>query len=84
MVTDLPPGFTTDVIVFLDSGVRVFLLAVVQGIPNMSRLSSVDYVAQGFSIPWNNLAIQFFTLLGFLIPLCLLGHYIIKGREIAK
>ena len=45
--------------------------------------SSADVVSQGFSVPWNNLFVQFFTLLGFMIPLCLFAHYILKGREVA-
>jgi hypothetical protein len=51
--------------------------------PDMSVLSSVDYVSQGFNIPWNTLLVQFLIVFGFVLPLCLLGHYILKGREIA-
>jgi hypothetical protein len=52
-------------------------------LPDLSHLSSVSFVSQGFSVPWNNLFVQLFTLLGFIIPLCLFAHYVLKGREIA-
>ena len=85
MVIDLDPNsISTDVILWLDSGVQGFLWLILQGLPDMSLLSSVNYVSQGFNIPLNNLCYQFFVVLGFLIPLCLLGHYVLKGRELAK
>ncbi len=84
MTTELDPNsYTTPWIVFLDDVVRLLLHVLLRVLPDLSRFSSVDFVAQGFSVPWNNLFVQFFTLLGFVIPLCLLAHYILKGREIA-
>jgi hypothetical protein len=84
MTTDLPPdALLTHVVVWLDSGVRVLMHVLLAALPDLSRLSSVSFVAQGVSVPWNNLFVQFFMLLGFIIPLCLVAHYILKGREVA-
>lgn len=84
MTTELDPNtFTTSAIVFADEVVRLLMYLFLKVLPDLSQLSSVSYVAQGFSVPWNNLFVQLFTLLGFVIPLCLFAHYVLKGREIA-
>jgi hypothetical protein len=84
MTTELDPNsYATPAIIFFDYIVRLMLHVLLRVLPDLSRFSSVEYVAQGFSVPWNNLFVQFFMLLGFVIPLCLLAHYILKGREIA-
>jgi hypothetical protein len=84
MTTDLDPNaLLTHIVVWLDSGFRGLMHALLAALPDLSRLSSVNFVAHGVSVPWNNLFVQLFMLLGFIIPLCLFAHYILKGREVA-
>jgi len=83
MTTDLPPSLGTDFVTWFDSGERVGLRLLLRVLPDLSHLSSNNIVSQGFSVPWNNLWVQLFTVLGFVIPLCLFAHYILKGREVA-
>jgi hypothetical protein len=83
ITTDLDPTLGTDIIAWLDSGVWAFLRLMSQMLPDMAALSNATYVSQGFNVPGNNLCIQFLTVLGFFVPLCLIGHYILKAREVA-
>jgi hypothetical protein len=83
MVSELEPNLTSQVIIWLDSGVYAFLVVILQVLPDMGLLSSTSFVSQGFGVPWNTLWIQLLVVLGFVVPLCLFSHYVLKGREIA-
>ena len=84
MTTPLDDSATSTLVQTLDQGVEKVLWLISKIVPNLGTISDVDYVANGFNIPLNNLAIQFCMVLGFVIPLSLLGHYILKGRETAR
>ncbi|MBI1900810.1 MAG: hypothetical protein HYS13_06830 [Planctomycetia bacterium] len=60
------------------------LWVIVQALPDLSVLGCGDFVASGYDVPWNMLAQQAVRVLGFMLPLLLMGHYIFKGRELAK
>jgi hypothetical protein len=84
MTTDLDPGLGTSVIKGLDAVVGVGLRVVSAVMPNLPTFSDVNYVADGFDIPWNNIAVHATTALGYLIPLFIAGYFFLKTREVAK
>jgi hypothetical protein len=84
MTTPLEPGITATTVQGLDYVVQYLMWVVMQLLPDMGALSDVRWVASGYDIPANDLAIQTMTVLGFFIPLALLGHLILRSREVAK
>src|SRR5690606_32193113 len=84
MTTDLDPGLGTSILKGLDSIVFVVLYAVTSILPNLPDFSDVDYVAYGFDIPLNNLAIHATRAVAYLGPLFLAGYFFLKTREVAK
>ncbi len=83
MATDLEPGLTATVVQSIDYGVEAVLGVIARMLPDLGALSDADWVTSGFNVPPHVLAIQFCTVIGFVIPLFVLGHYILKGREVA-
>jgi hypothetical protein len=84
MTTDLDPGIGTSILKGLDSIVFVALYVVTSLLPNLPDFSDVSYVAYGFDIPTNNLAIHMVRTLAYLTPLFLAGYFFLKTREVAK
>lgn len=81
---ELEPGLGTTIVHALDSVVRMMLGVVLNLIPNMGTFSAVDYVAAGFDIPSDLLAIQTLTAVGFVLPVFIVSYFILRGRELAK
>ncbi len=84
MTTDLDPGLGTSILKGLDSIVFVALYVVTSLLPNLPDFSDVNYVAYGFDIPLNNIAIHTVRALAYLAPLFLAGYFFLKTREVAK
>jgi hypothetical protein len=45
---------------------------------------TADYLAQGYDIPWNDLAVQALTTLGYALPVFVVGYLCFKFREVAQ
>jgi hypothetical protein len=84
MTTDLDPGLGSSILKGLDSIVFVALYVVTSLLPNLPNFSDVNYVAYGFDIPLNNIAIHTVRALAYLLPLFLAGYFFLKTREVAK
>ncbi len=75
---------TASVVQGLDFCVLQVLRVAVEVVPRLPSISDEDWVTHGYDVPWNNLFVQALTVLAFAVPLFVLGHYILKGREVAK
>lgn len=53
-------------------------------LPDLSSLSDVDYVAEGYNIPLDVLSIHATMSAGFLVPVLILGFLFFKMREVAR
>lgn len=84
MTTDLDPGVGTSILKGLDSVVFVALYVVTSLLPNLPDFSDVNFVAYGFDIPLNNIAIHATRTLAYLVPVFLAGYFFLKTREVAK
>jgi hypothetical protein len=84
MTTDLDPGVGTSILKGLDSVVYVALYVFTSLMPNLPDFSDVNFVAYGFDIPLNNLAIHATRAVAYLVPLFLAGYFFLKTREVAK
>lgn len=84
MTTPLDDSATSTLITTLDVGAERVLLLLSKIVPDLGNISDSEYVSRGFNIPFNTLAIQICIVLGFVIPLALMGHFILKGRETAR
>jgi hypothetical protein len=84
MTTDLDPGIGTSILKGLDSIVFVLLYVVTSLLPNLPDFSDVNFVAYGFDIPLNNIAIHATRTVAYLVPIFLAGYFFLKTREVAK
>jgi hypothetical protein len=67
----------------VDDVFRWTMRRILNVIPNMERPDWEQYVAKGFDVPWDDLLLNFVFILGYLSLWALLGHYLMKWREIA-
>jgi hypothetical protein len=84
MTTDLDPGLGSTILKGLDTPVFIILYALTSMLPNLPDFSDVNYVAYGFDIPLNNIAIHTVRTLAYLVPVFLAGYFFLKTREVAK
>jgi hypothetical protein len=85
IIIDLEPSLQVTVATQFDKIVlRPFIFAVCNVVPDFRQLSDVEYVAEGFSIPMNNLLSHGLVTLGYLFPVFVLGYFLLKIREVAK
>jgi ABC-type transport system involved in multi-copper enzyme maturation permease subunit len=66
-----------------DEVFRWAMRRVISTIPDMERLTWRDYVADGFAVPNEDLVWNFFGVIAYLSIWAVLGHYLIKWREVA-
>ena len=83
MITELPDNALGDVISMSDQAINYVIRFVGCLSPDLSKFACSEYVASGFDIPWNLMTIDALTTLAFFIPLCIVGYFCMKLREIA-
>lgn len=85
LMSDLSNTFGTYLIKFFDllaSGLLCFIGLV---IPSFTQYNIyTNYVASGFDIPLNTLAVHGLTTLAYVVPLFVVAYLILRGREVAK
>lgn len=74
---------TQQVTLAMDEGFRWCLRRLLNVIPNTERLTWTDYVANGFNVPSEDLLMNGLFVGSYLLMWALLGHYLIKWREVA-
>lgn len=74
---------TQQVTLAMDDGFRWCLRRLLNVIPNTERLTWTDYVANGFDVPMDDVSLNALMVAGYLLMWALLGHYLIKWREVA-
>lgn len=84
LTSELEKGPTTVAVTWLDNFLQGPLFVMARLLPDLSSLSDVDYVADGYNIPLDVLSIHATMSLGFLIPVLILGFLFFKMREVAK
>lgn len=85
LMSDLSNTFGTYLIKFFDVLASGFLCFIALAIPSFNDYNVyANYVASGFDIPLNTLAVHGMTTLAFVIPLFVVGYLILKNREVAK
>ena len=67
----------------LDGGFSWLLRRVVNLIPDIDSYSWTKYLAEGFSVPLECMAMNLLTTVGYLLPWFVLSFYLIRSREIA-
>lgn len=63
---------------------RPFMWCVAQVLPDFNSLSTADYAAEGYNVPWDRVAQDLATGLGFVVGLTLLGFFLLRTREVAR
>jgi hypothetical protein len=80
----LDDTWTTHVINFLDEIVRWCLWTLLEVTPDLRIFNNADALAQGFDIRAGVLGIQAVSLLGYALPMFIVGYICFKFREVAQ
>jgi len=81
--SDLPQNIGTDTIVFIDQKMLGILHVVNAAVPDFGSFSTSKYVANGFQVPMEASVLpSLATLLGYFIPLVIIGYFALQLREL--
>jgi hypothetical protein len=83
LMQKLDPGATTTMIEMADDAIRGAMLGVSRMLPDLRSFWRVDYLASGFYIPDDHIAILALRTLGYVVPLMVGGYFLLKTREVA-
>ena len=81
--SDLDIGFATKIVRGIDSALLLVMQAVTTALPDFRRFDWGEYVANGFNVNGNIVAINFTMMLGFVIVLTVTSYFLLKTREMA-
>lgn len=84
MVTPLQENTATRAAVALDSTIRYPFKLLHAILPETEIYDRKLFVSEGFDIPWSELGATFIRLIMYLIPVTVLGYFLLSGREIAN
>lgn len=80
---DLDPGLAARVINTIDSIELSGLWAVQHLFPNFATFDTIEYVANGFDVPWAEALLPSIAVtVGFCVPWIVVGYYSLKLREL--
>lgn len=82
-MTDLPQTTGIAIAQAVDRVLLLWMDLVAQIIPPMERLSLIDFVSYGYDVSLSLLTVNAVTVLGYLIPLVIVGHFFLRSREVA-
>jgi hypothetical protein len=63
---------------------RPFMWVVAQVLPDFASLSTVDYAADGYLVPWDRVWQDLTSCVGYVIGLAILGFFLLRTREVAR
>ncbi|HMO83757.1 MAG TPA: hypothetical protein PKC18_02435 [Lacipirellulaceae bacterium] len=63
---------------------RPIMWAVGQCLPDFAAFSTVSYAADGYNVPWDRVAADVTTCLGFVFALSIVGFFLLRTREVAR
>ncbi len=83
MVSDLADSPGVNLAKALDRGLEWWLLQLSHVIPPLPRFGLGDFVAYGYNIPGNIIAVDITTIAAFSVVLLLVGYFFMRTREVA-
>jgi ABC-type transport system involved in multi-copper enzyme maturation permease subunit len=84
LITALEESFGTHLVKGVDAVLQSAMLSLAQLLPDFRAFSTVDYVAEGFNIPGNQLAQDATVLLAYIAGSFVIGYFFLRTREVAK
>jgi hypothetical protein len=83
LVTPLEETATVQISTGLDEVFSWLLRRVMDLIPDVTRFSFTDYVAEGVAISGGEIIVTLLLLVGYVLPWTVLAYYLLRWREIA-
>jgi ABC-type transport system involved in multi-copper enzyme maturation permease subunit len=84
LTSPLEPGFFTTMVESVDAVLQQLMLSVAQVLPNFSSFSTVDFAADGFSVPPEKVGQDLTVCLAYVVGLVVIGYFLLRTREVAK
>ncbi len=81
---EMEPGLPTTVAQTLDQGAEFVLQKMSMVLPDFSRFSFADYVANGFNVSGDTILTFTCRALAFVVPVFVVGYLCLKTREVGK
>lgn len=83
VMEEMPETVAYQVMRAVDVGFRLWLESMSYAIPPLSQMSFVQFVMNGYNVSGELLLIDFLRVLGYFVPVFVLGHFFLKSREVA-
>ena len=84
LITPFDASLGTTIMQGVDNFLQVGIRAATYILPDFRTLSSVNYVAEGFSIPSAVIGRELAIALAYIVGLSIAGYFFLRTREIAK
>lgn len=83
-MTELNDSIGVQLMHAADAVLRTLMRSMTFVLPDFRSFSTVDYVAYGFNIPFNQIAQDLTVGLAYVAGLLVLGYFLLRTREVAK
>jgi ABC-type transport system involved in multi-copper enzyme maturation permease subunit len=83
-ISPLPENFGTQLIVAVDTVLKMGMVSLTYVLPDFGSLDTVKYVKWGFDIPLNHLGQNLIVCLAYVVGLFVIGYFFLRTREVAK
>lgn len=83
LTTPLESGWGTTFVKLFDAVTMPFLVVVASILPDLNQFNHVPFVANGYDIPNQVMALRLLAALGYFIPLAIVGYLFFRNREVA-
>ena len=84
IVSPLDPGLGGTVAGMIDrvAGYGLWVMAMLM--PHFDRFSYANHVASGFNVSWDLILVGLMSVIGFCLPVFVIGYFFLKTREVAR
>ena len=83
LTTPLESGWGATFIKVFDTATMPLLAVVGSLVPDLKQFNLIQFVANGYDIPNQLMALRIVTALGYLLPVALVGYLFFRNREVA-
>jgi ABC-type transport system involved in multi-copper enzyme maturation permease subunit len=81
----LDEGALTTIVTKFDEWIsRPIMWCIGQCLPDFGALSTVDFAAEGYNVPWDRVFQDITTCVGYVLVLSILGFFLLRTREVAN
>lgn len=81
--TELERNLFINIVLAIDRVALEFMNLIARLIPDLSRIDTIQLVADGFDVPWSLVGHNVLIVFGYIVPVVITGYFLLKNRELA-